>query len=296
MEEKRKVGRPKLANNVTKKKLLIITVIALGMVGMFFLFNNDVTKLSGKAKWNTYDGSWGEKNSKIYKKLKDKKVLMFGTSIGLGRCTYTHKNGDCNTDVKKKKLRPFIKLITNLNDMKLTNYANDMCGGVYDNPIENVNGYFKGGHSHCHGVMEFSGKKLKKYDFIIIEGFANDVEHPVKVKKEVFSKELSSALSYLKRNKKSSAIVMVVQTPKLPDIYSTSVSLRERWTKEEAKDIAQLNGAFYCSTYSVNAHYTKDSKDHPTYNGHREMAEIVESCMIDALDGKKQQSKLTITK
>lgn len=274
-----KVGRPKLAGKTLKKESIIVSAICfviaivLGFCGTYIITNSS-TKTLKASSWNLV------KDEKTYKALSDKKILMFGTSIGYGVCTITDSNGKCLKPGNGYRYYPFIKMIADKNNMKLNNKAYSGCGGVYERKKVYRNGYFKGGHSRCNGVMSLSKKTIQNYDYIIIEGFANDAENS-DVSISTFKDELNSALKYLKNNKKSSTKVIVVATPKLPDIYKKYRGRQvDMWNA--AKTISNNNGAYYCGTYSVNAHYTKYSKDHPTYNGHLNIAERVEKCMLKA--------------
>ena len=276
-EEKNKVGRPKLADKGLKKESIIVAAlcfvmaIVLGFSGVYTMSYHNTKDLKGS--------SWNLAGTK-YKALSGKKVLMFGTSIGYGVCTITDSNGKCLKPGNGYRYYPFIKMIADKNGMKLNNKAYSGCGGVYELKKVYVSGYFKGGHKRCNGVMSLSAKTIQNYDYIIIEGFANDAENN-DVKMSVFKSELESALKHLKKNKKSTTKVIVVTTPKLPDAYKNYRSRQvEMWNA--AKTISENNGAYYCGLYSVDAHYTKYSKDHPTYEGHLNMAERVEKCMLKA--------------
>ena len=270
-EQKNKVGRPKLANNIHKKESIImieICIIAIIVLifGAFNTIGNNLNKLKG---WS---------NATSDKSVLDgKSVLMFGTSIGYGI-----KSDEPGSTA-------FINLIADKHHMSLTNYAHSGCGGVYEQKYIFKNGYFTGGklkngkvtkkYNLCKGVLALSKKEIQSYDYIIIEGFANDSENK-RVKLSVFKKELRRVLKYLNKNKKKSTKLSIVATPKLPDGYSERQD--DFWNAAERISERKKYKAYFCNTYYVNANYTYSSGDHPTQEGHNLMAEVVEECMEKA--------------
>ena len=169
-----------------------------------------------------------------------------------------------------------MKQIADFYGMKLDNRSKSAWGGVHS-PTKTSNGYF------MNYIMELDSKDVEDFDFIVIEGFANDIQDE-NYKKSVFENELSNSLKHLNSIKKEEAIVMVVTTPPLPNTkkYKEYIDTqKEVWAA--AMRQANNNNAFYCSTSNVNAHYAINTADHPTYQGHSNMAYVVAQCMKEAL-------------
>ena len=194
-----------------------------------------------------------------YNNLDNKKILVYGTSIGV------NSNGDFNNS--------YIKLISDKNNMKLTNRSQSGCTGVYISSKKN-SGYFK-------YIRDLSKEEIRKYDFIIVEGFANDAENK-NIQIDTFKKELTSALKHLKQNKGINTKIIVVTTPKLPSGYGKNILERQNKIWGEAKKISKKNGINYCNTYYTEAYYKNINNDHPTDEGQKNIAKTVEKCMLTA--------------
>lgn len=266
-EEKKHVGRPKLADTKLKKQsIIIIEICIIAIIVLLFcaLYSskNNMSRLSGKY------------SSTAYPILHGKRMLMYGTSIGKG--TKSYKTYSLSWGLKKTERTPFIKIIAINNDMKFSkkdNKSEGGCGGVYA-PDGKSPGYF-------NYILKLKKRKIKKYDFLIIEGFANDSENENE-NIDVFRKEFDKALKHLKKYKKSSAKIIVVLTPKLPASYGQKMIDRQWYFWGAAESIAHKNNVNLCDTYNVDAKYKVGNGDHPSIEGHENMAEVVQECMVNA--------------
>lgn len=182
--------------------------------------------------------------------LKGKSVIFYGTSIGTANVWANSYS--------------FVKMVMRNNDM----------GKLYDMTRSG-----KSGTEHYFGWIMDNSTKTKngktnstwigKYNYLLIEGFANDSEHGVGLNN--FKTKLDKTIKTVLNNTSKTKIGIIL-TPKLPkgydkdqvDYWNAAWSICSSYNKKYPKRV-------YCKNlYNLNVEIANG--DHPSSRGHRQMS------------------------